>query len=69
MKQYDLFAADSPRMKGNMVQYSPMKFVVAIVVVVAAAVVRAGVHFAAPQLPESPYDDGEISTSVFGIAR
>ena len=33
-------------------------------VIVAAAVVRAGVHFAAPQLPESPYDDGEISTNI-----
>ena len=46
-----------------MVKYSPMKFVVAMAVVV-AAVVRAGVHFAAPQLPESPYDDGEISTNI-----
>ena len=48
----------------NMVKYSPMKSVVAMAVVVAAAVVRAGVHFAAPQLPESPYDDGEISTNI-----
>ena len=33
-------------------------------VVVAAAVVRAGVPFAVPQLPESPYVDGEISTNI-----
>ena len=52
-----------------MVKYSPMKFVVAMAVIVAAAVALADWRVAVPPLLESPCADGEISTSVFGIAR
>ena len=62
-------SADSPRLKGNMVKYTTMKFAVAMAVVVAGAVALADWRVAVPPLPESPYADGEISTSVFGIAR
>ena len=48
----------------NMVKYPSMKFAVAMAVIVAVAVAHASVRFVVPQLPESPYDDGEISTNI-----
>ena len=47
-----------------MVKYTPMKISLAMAVFMSAAVAHASVRFVVPQIPESPYDDGEISTNI-----
>ena len=60
----DKFAADLPRVKGIMVKYTPMKIAVAMAVIMATVFALASVRFVVPQILESPYDDGEISTNI-----
>lgn len=55
-----------------MVKYTPMKFSLAMAVIVAVAVAHASVRFVVPQLPESPYDDfvrGFAQSAIPAIGR